>query len=332
MDNIISIKNLKKYFPMGSKLLPGKKRWNKAVDDVSLEIKKSEVVGIVGESGSGKTTLAKMILGLHKPTGGTIDFYCNENNANNSKNNKNKINLSVVFQDPFSSLDPRMTVFDIVEESLVANRISKQNINYRQTILKTLNSVGLSDEQMFRYPHEFSGGQRQRIAIARAIISNPFFIVFDEPTSGLDVSVQAQILNLLKELREQLNTSYLFISHNIGVIKYISTRIVIMYLGKIVEIANTDELFSNPLHPYTKRLLAAVPEIRTSKLGKKIEGIIVREDSSSNTGDLSNEAEACVYYAYCPIREDICLKKTPDRIVVGKDHEVYCSIIDRNKN
>lgn len=330
MDSIISIKNLKKYFPVDSKSLFSKKRWNKAVNDVSLEIKKSEVVGIVGESGSGKTTLAKMILGLHKPTDGTIDFYCNENNANNSKHNKNKIDLSVVFQDPFSSLDPRLTIFDILKESLVANKNFKKNIDTRETILKSLNSVGLSDEQMFRYPHEFSGGQRQRIAIARAIISKPFFIVFDEPTSGLDVSVQAQILNLLKDLRQQLKVSYLFISHNIGVIKYISTRIVIMYLGKIVEIANNDELFNNPLHPYTKRLLAAVPEIKTSKSGKQIEGIIVRENSSIE--DLSAETDACVYFPYCPIRENICLVKTPDRLVFNEDHEVYCSIIGRNKN
>lgn len=330
MDSIISIKNLKKYFPVESASLFSKKRWNKAVDDVSLEIKKSEVVGIVGESGSGKTTLAKMILGLHKPTEGTIDFYSNGDNANDNKHNKNKINLSVVFQDPFSSLDPRMTIFDIVKESLVANNNFKKSTDYRETILKTLNSVGLSDEQMFRYPHEFSGGQRQRIAIARAIISKPFFIVFDEPTSGLDVSVQAQILNLLKDFKQQLKMSYIFISHNIGVIKYISTRIVIMYLGKIVEIANNDELFNNPLHPYTKRLLSAVPEIKTGKSGKQIEGILVRANSSIE--DLSGEKGACVYFPYCPIRENICFEKTPDSFVFNEDHEVHCSIIGRDKN
>lgn len=330
MDSIISIKNLKKYFPVDSKSLFSKKRWNKAIDDVSLEIKKSEVVGIVGESGSGKTTLAKMILGLYKPTGGTIDFYSNENNADNSKHNKNKIDLSVVFQDPFSSLDPRLTIFDILKESLVANKNFIKNIETRETILKSLNSVGLSDEQMFRYPHEFSGGQRQRVAIARAIISKPSFIVLDEPTSGLDVSVQAQILNLLKDLRQQLNTSYLFISHNIGVIKYISTRIVIMYLGKIVEVADNDELFNNPLHPYTKRLLSAVPEIKISKSGKQIEGITVRENLDIE--DLSGETCACVYFPYCPIRENICLEKTPDRFVFNGNHEVHCSIVGRDKD
>ena len=262
MDSIISIKGIRKYFPIRSSSLLRKAKTNKAIDDIDLEIERGEALGIVGESGSGKTTLGKLILGLHRASAGTIEY--------GSKDEK-EINLSVVFQDPFSSLNPRMTVFDIVKEPLENRRGAKRNENYRDRVRDALVSVGLSEEQMFRYPHEFSGGQRQRIAIARAIVSKPLFVVFDEPTSGLDVSVQAQILNLLKELKAKIGLSYIFISHNVGVIKYICTRIAVMYRGRVVEIARNPELFDNPLHPYTRHLLSVVPVINKDRAKTIIE-------------------------------------------------------------
>jgi oligopeptide/dipeptide ABC transporter ATP-binding protein len=309
MDSIISIKGLKKYFPIKSAALIRKARWNKAVDGLDLDIQRGEALGIVGESGSGKTTLGKLILGLHAPTRGKIEYGRSEDGG---------INLSVVFQDPFSSLNPRMTVFDIIKEPLETRMRGRKRENYREAILEALVSVGLTEEQMFRYPHEFSGGQRQRIAIARAIVSKPLFVVFDEPTSGLDVSVQAQILNLLKDLKEKIDLSYIFISHNIGVIKYICTRIAVMYCGKIVEIADNQELFDNPLHPYTQHLLSVVPVVTNDR--KKVEDAageaLVAEEPGSSTG--------CIYYSKCPLRQDRCREKAPPKSYVNGNHEVYC--------
>ncbi len=307
MDSIIAIKGLKKYFPIQSTALIRRTRWNKAVDGVDLEIGHGEALGIVGESGSGKTTLGKLILGLYKPTAGEIHY---------GQGGEGGLNLSVVFQDPFSSLNPRMTVFDIVKEPLENRARGEKRQALRQTVLDALVSVGLSEEQMFRYPHEFSGGQRQRIAIARAIVSKPLFILFDEPTSGLDVSVQAQILNLLKELKEGADLSYVFISHNIGVVKYICTRIAVMYCGRIVETADNGELFENPLHPYTQHLLSVVPVVSDGR--RKV------EDSNGAAAEVAGPSGGCIYYAKCPARMDVCAEKTPARTCINGNHEVYC--------
>ncbi len=310
MDNIISIKGIKKYFPIRSASLLGKVKWSKAIDGIDLDIKRGEALGIVGESGSGKTTLGKLILGLHSASGGTIEF---------GSKDQEEINLSVVFQDPFSSLNPRMTVFDIVKEPLENSRGAKRNENYRQTVRDALISVGLSEEQMFRYPHEFSGGQRQRIAIARAIVSKPLFVVFDEPTSGLDVSVQAQILNLLKELKVKIGLSYIFISHNVGVIKYICTRIAVMYRGKVVEIAENPELFDNPLHPYTQHLLSVVPVINKDRTKTIIEAAGIEMGL-----DKVGSSVGCIYYEKCPLRQSICREKAPLKSTSAGSHAVFC--------
>jgi len=310
MDSMISIKGLKKYFPIRSASLLGKAKRNKAIDDIDLDIQRGEALGIVGESGSGKTTLGKLILGLYSASGGTIKY---------GSNDEEEIKLSVVFQDPFSSLNPRMTVFNIVKEPLENRRDAKTNHNYRETVLDALISVGLSEEQMFRYPHEFSGGQRQRIAIARAIVSKPMFVVFDEPTSGLDVSVQAQILNLLKELKVKIGLSYIFISHNVGVIKYICTRIAVMYRGKIVEIAENLELFDNPLHPYTQHLLSVVPVInkdRTKTIIEAADKEMVLDKVASSVG--------CIYYEKCPLRRNICKERAPAKSISAGSHVVFC--------
>jgi peptide/nickel transport system ATP-binding protein len=311
MEKIITITGLKKYFPLKSAKLFEKRTYNRALDDINLEIEHGETVGIVGESGSGKTTLGKLILGLHTPTEGTITY--------GGGSDARHPNLSVVFQDPFSSLNPRMTVFNIVKEPLEHREGARKNDDYRDTILSTLQTVGLSEEQMFRYPHEFSGGQRQRIAIARAIVSNPLFIVFDEPTSGLDVSVQAQILNLLKEMKEKNDLSYIFISHNLGVIKYLCKRIVVMYSGKILEIAENQELFDHALHPYTRKLLAAVPVIDAYHVSN-YKDEIPREESA----DFSKPERGCIYYAKCPIRIDKCADQVPPQTTPKKNHSLSC--------
>lgn len=309
MDSIVSIKGLRKYFPVKSEALFGKSTWNKAIDGIDLDIQRGEALGIVGESGSGKTTLGKLILGLHSPTEGTITCRARDTG---------RMQSSVVFQDPFSSLNPRQTVFDIVKEPLESGRGPGRGDGFRQQILDILNLVGLSEEQMFRYPHEFSGGQRQRIAIARAIVAKPLFIVFDEPTSALDVSVQAQILNLLKDLKQNSDLSYIFISHNIGVVKYICSRIAVMYCGKIVEISGNQELFENPLHPYSQHLLAAVPVIDERRTAS------ITEFEAEERPGVVTVSRGCIYYPKCPIRQDICRARAPQRFDVNADHSVYC--------
>jgi oligopeptide/dipeptide ABC transporter ATP-binding protein len=310
MDSIISIKGIRKYFPIRSASLLRKGKTNKAIDDIDLEIQRGEALGIVGESGSGKTTLGKLILGLYRASGGTIEY---------GSGGEDGTNLSVVFQDPFSSLNPRMTVFDIVKEPLENRRGAKRNENYRERVRDALVSVGLSEEQMFRYPHEFSGGQRQRIAIARAIVSRPLFVVFDEPTSGLDVSVQAQILNLLKELKTKIGLSYVFISHNVGVIKYICTRIAVMYRGRVVEIAENPELFDNPLHPYTQHLLSVVPVINKNRTKT-----IIEATDKEAIPDAAGGPAGCIYYDKCPLRREICRETAPRKSLSNGTHTVFC--------
>lgn len=310
MDNILEIKDLKKYFPIKSESLFGRVRWNKALENINLELARGEAMGIVGESGSGKTTLGKCVLGLHKPTSGEVTFNYKSSSTNN---------LSVVFQDPFSSLNPRMTIYNIIKEPLEVLKEKYDDKEIRSVIVKTLQKVGLSEEQMFRYPHEFSGGQRQRIAIARAIVSDPDLIIFDEPTSGLDVSVQAQILNILKKMKSEQDFTYIFISHNLGVIKYICSRIAVMYRGRIVEIANRDNLFDEPLHPYTKKLLAAVPDISKYHNTK----IVVEEKKEEDVVALS-DTTGCIYYSDCPIRKNVCVQKAPEQLVYEGTHSVSC--------
>jgi len=309
--------HLKKYFPVRRFIFS--KDYVKAVDDVTFEIFKGETFGVVGESGSGKTTLGRTILKLIEPTDGSIFF----EGKDITKMDKKELmefrrKSQMVFQDPYSSLNPRMTIFNIIMEGPITHKMKVGNPE--DFVVSLLEKVGLKREHLHRYPHEFSGGQRQRIAIARALALNPEFIVLDEPTSALDVSVQAQILEMLKDLQREFNLTYMFISHDLSVVKYMSNRIAVMYLGKIVEIAGSDELFEKPLHPYTRVLLSAIPipdpEIaRTKKLKEEIIG----EPPSP-----INPPPGCRFHTRCPYAMPICKYKEPPFLEAEPNHWVAC--------
>ena len=254
-DILLEVKNLKQYFPVRAGLM--KTIPLKAVDDVSFTIGRGETLGLVGESGCGKTTVGRTILRLYEPTGGEVIFDGEPVTAKNITHMRKQ--MQMVFQDPYSSLDPRMTVEDIIGEPLDVHKLYASRAERREKILELMATVGLNAEHATRYAHEFSGGQRQRIGIARALAVNPKFIVCDEPVSALDVSIQAQVINMFEELQEKLGVAYLFIAHDLLVVRHISKRIAVMYLGKIVEVADSDELNENPQHPYTQSLLSAVP-------------------------------------------------------------------------
>ena len=315
MGNIIEIKDLKMHFTFPG--LFSTKRL-KAIDGLNLGIVEGESIGIVGESGSGKTTLAKCILGLYRPTGGEISFLGKTifPPPKSREARSERPQISIVFQDPYSSLNPKMTIYDILSEPLQEDR---KDIS-REVLVENLTRVGISGDHLFRYPHEFSGGQRQRIAIARALINNPAFLILDEPTSGLDVSVQAQILNLLLDIKATYNLTYLFISHNLGVINYVCNRIAVMYRGRIVEIAPSERLIANPCHPYTIRLLSAVPEMT----GRTIE----KEQRIQDIADGEGEEEAdsrCRYYGHCPERSERCGAEGPEWYSPEEGHFVLCA-------
>lgn len=315
-DKVIEVKNLKKYFPVRRFLLS--KDYVKAVDNVSLYIKKGECLGLVGESGSGKTTLGRLILRLIPPTSGEI-LYKGKSIAKLKGNKLREFRkkAQMVFQDPYSSLDPRMTVFQTIIEG---PRIHGMDVgNPEEFVVKLLETVGLKPEHLYRYPHEFSGGQKQRIAIARALAMNPEFIVLDEPTSALDVSVQASILNMLKELQSKFGLTYLFISHDLAVVKYMSHRIATMYVGRIVEVADSEELFENPLHPYTQMLLSSIP-IPDPKIARNKPKIKVTGEPPSPI----RLPQGCKFYPRCPYAMPICKIKEPPLINVGNNHEVAC--------
>ena len=320
-SKLIEIKNVKKYFPVKGGVLSKTIGHVKAVDDVSFYIRDGETLGLVGESGCGKSTAGRTILRLLEPTAGEVLFRGkNIFEANQKDMRKIRRDMQIIFQDPYESLNPRLTVEDIVGEAFDIHKIATGK-EKRARILKLLVTVGLRPEHLKRYPHEFSGGQRQRIGIARALALNPSLVVCDEPVSALDVSIQAQVINLMDELQEQFDLTYLFISHDLRVIKHKCDRIAVMYLGKIVEMGDKDEIYNNSQHPYTKALLSSIP---TTKPWKKTERIIL----SGEVPSASNPPKGCRFNTRCKYAMDICRKVEPNFKDIGNEHFCACHLYD----
>jgi peptide/nickel transport system ATP-binding protein/oligopeptide transport system ATP-binding protein len=322
MKKLVEVENLKKYFWVGGGGFR-KKEAVRAVDDISFFIKKGETFGLVGESGCGKSTCGKVILRLFDPTDGKICFDGQDITCLNKKEMKKfRREMMIIYQDPFASLDPRMTIGSIIAEPMEVHGLTGSREEKEERVVDLMEKVGLTPDQMNRYPHEFSGGQRQRIGIARALVTNPKFIVADEPVSALDVSIQAQIINLLRDLQKELHIAYLFIAHDLSVIKHISDRIAVMYLGKIVEMTSKKELFDNPLHPYTEALLSSVP-IPNPKMRRKKKRSILMEDVPSPI----NPPSGCRFRTRCSKARDVCKEKEPELVEIDREHFVACHFV-----
>ena len=318
---LVEVRGLKKYFPvyggLFSRHIMG---WVKAVDDVSFSIGCWETLGLVGESGCGKTTAARCILQLDRPTEGKVLFEGRDlTQMRDAELRPLRRRMQIVFQDPYGSLNPRMTIGQIIGEPIRVHRIVRNGRECQDRVAELLRVVGLNPVMADRYPHELSGGQRQRVGIARALALEPKFIVCDEPISALDVSIQAQIINLLEELQGRFGLTYLFIAHDLSVVRHISDRIAVMYLGKVVEIADRQELYDNPLHPYTKALLSAVP-IPDPQVEAKRERVVLRGEVPSSL----NPPAGCVFHPRCPIAIDECSKVVPQMKEVTPDHWAAC--------
>lgn len=320
-QKLVEIKNLKQYFPVG------RNQMLKAVDDISFDIYKGETFGLVGESGCGKTTTGRTILSIYKQTDGKILFDGKDTlNADSNTKKEFKKRAQMIFQDPYSSLDPRMTIGDIISEGIYVHFPKLSEKEVQEKVNNLLKRVGLNSEHAARFPHELSGGQRQRVGISRALAVEPDFIVCDEPISALDVSIQAQIVNLLNKLQEENNLTYLFISHDLSMVRHISDRIGVMYLGSMVEITSNTSLYDRPLHPYTQALIAAIPipdpTLENGGMESKLEGEIPSP---------INPPSGCKFSTRCPYKMDICTKEKPELKEIEPDHFVACHLVDQMK-
>jgi peptide/nickel transport system ATP-binding protein len=321
-QTLLEVRDLRKFFPITKGFFNKVVGQVKAVNDVTFDLYEGECLGLVGESGSGKTTVGRTILRALSPTSGTVDFrlngeMVNVSGASHEELKKLRRHMQMIFQDPYASLNPRMTVLDIVGEPLLVNGMVNR-AEREQRVAELLVRVGLQPHFLRRYPHAFSGGQRQRIGIARALALNPKLVVADEPVSALDVSVQAQALNLLQELQRELGLTYLFVAHDLSVVRHISDRVIVMYVGRIVEIAEVDRLFDHPLHPYTEALLSAVP---FPKPGAKKKVLL-----SGEVADPSNAPPGCAFHPRCAYAEDRCRQDVPDLIEIEPGHHVRCHL------
>lgn len=323
---LLQVKDLKKHFPIRRGFLKRTVGYVKAVDGVSFHIKQGETLGLVGESGCGKTTTGRLILRAIEPTGGEILFddpgmgWVNISQLDKEQLKQARLNMQLVFQDPYSSLNPRMTLLQIIGEPMIVNGIATGKA-VEDRVAELMKIVGLQPEFMRRYPHAFSGGQRQRIGVARALSLNPKFIVADEPVSALDVSVQAQILNLLQDLQEEFGLTYLFVAHDLSVVEHISDRVAVMYVGKLVELAQAEELFLNPKHPYTEALMSAVPKPNPRASRKRI--IL-----SGEVADPAHPPAGCYFHPRCNYAEAICRAETPALREINTGHFVSCHRAD----
>ena len=319
---LIQVDHLKKYYPIRSGIITHTVGNIHAVDDVSFSIMEGETLGLVGESGCGKSTIGRQLVGLEPPTDGSILYDGRDLSSLNKKEMRRiRTQLQMVFQDPYSSLNPRKHIFEILSQPMLYHHISTKD-TVEKDIERILDMVGLPTQVLGRYPHEFSGGQRQRIGIAKALSLTPRFIVCDEPVSALDVSIQAQILNLLKSLQKELHLTLLFVGHGLGAVNYVSDRIAVMYLGNLVEYSETEELFANPTHPYTRALLASVPTIDLEKA----------QEIQTIAGEITspiNPKPGCRFAARCPHAMEACFARQPEMHEVSANHFVACHLLDK---
>lgn len=324
-DVLLKVEHLKKYYPIKSSSLRKAKSFVKAVDDISFDVKVGETFGVVGESGCGKSTMGKSVIRLIEPTEGKV--YLDGQDFTSLKGKdlmKAREKIKLIFQDPYASLNPRMTVKDIIAEPIDIANIYKTKEERDARIVEIMQQVGLNLDYMYRYPHEFSGGQRQRIGIARAIALQPKLIICDEPVSALDVSIQAKIINLLKELQQKLGIAYIFISHDLSVVKHIADRVMVMYLGNVMEMADKETLYKNPSHPYTQALFSAVPKISSERIDDK-------EILSGDVPSPANPPKGCCFSTRCPKAMEICHAVKPDLIEIEPGHQCACHLFNNKE-